>query len=409
LSSRFLRLETKDVETSGLAAGLTGIALAHVALERVFPAAGHTQRAEEAITESIERLGKETLGPDLYAGFAGVAWVIDQLAGNGEEEDGCSVIDDALAQYLDHAPWTETYDLISGLVGIGIYALDRLPRKKAAALIDAVVGHLAETADHAPPHAHKRNGNGKARGRGHKELSWRSNPLWIPEQYRKNTMDWNLGLAHGVPAVIAFLGRVCASPCSARTRHKARTLLDGAVAWVLAEELPRDSVGCFANGFLDAKPEEGTHAARLAWCYGDPGVAACLLVAADAVGEKSWKRAAVRTALRAAARSEKTSQVRDAGICHGATGVAHAFHRMYLASGEEELATAARLWFKRALAMQTERGGFAGFKSWEPTANGKLALQPTTGFLTGAAGVALALSAAVTEGATPWDRVLSLP
>jgi hypothetical protein len=82
---------------------------------------------------------------------------------------------------------------------------------------------------------------------------------------------------------------------------------------------------------------------------------------------------------------------------------------MYLASGEEELATAARLWFKRALAMQTERGGFAGFKSWEPTANGKLALQPTTGFLTGAAGVALALSAAVTEGATPWDRVLSLP
>ena len=41
--------------------------------------------------------------------------------------------------------------------------------------------------------------------------------------------------------------------------------------------------------------------------------------------------------------------------------------------------------------------------------NGKLALQPTTGFLTGAAGVALALSAAVTEGATPWDRVLSLP
>jgi hypothetical protein len=46
---------------------------------------------------------------------------------------------------------------------------------------------------------------------------------------------YNLGLAHGVPGVIAFLGKVCAVGVAC---DKARPLLDGAVHWLLEQEGP---------------------------------------------------------------------------------------------------------------------------------------------------------------------------
>ena len=41
--------------------------------------------------------------------------------------------------------------------------------------------------------------------------------------------------------------------------------------------------------------------ARSAWCYGDPGVAVALLLAARDVDEPGWELAATELALRAAA------------------------------------------------------------------------------------------------------------
>ncbi len=401
LSTRYLRLRPTDVAGASLADGLSGLALVHVALERVLPGKGHSERAQGALEASIGRLGKETFGPDLYGGFTGIAWVIDHLAGTGEEDDGCSVIDDALAQYLAHTPWEENFDVISGLAGIGVYALDRMPRRAAAGLVDAIVGHLAATAARRPPTA-------KRGRRGRRVLAWRSQREWVPEPYRAAQFDWNLGLAHGVPGVIGFLGRVCGSACSARTRRKARALLDGAVAWLLAQELPPGAVSRFGSGFDDATDTKGAHASRLAWCYGDPGISAALLLAARETGERSWRRAAVRIALDAAARSESTAAVTDAGLCHGGAGLAHIFHRLYRASGEEALAAAARRWFARALGMRTKRGGFAGFSSLV-TVGDALEHRASPGFLTGAGGVTLALCAALTGDDAAWSRVLMLP
>jgi hypothetical protein len=213
-------------------------------------------------------------------------------------------------------------------------------------------------------------------------------------------------MAHGVPGVVALLGRVVGADVDAETRRRARALLGKAVAWLLAQELPRGAAGRFGEAVgpgIDPEPS------RTAWCYGDLGVAAALLVAARGAKERAWERVAVRIGLAAAARPAAHSGVLDAGLCHGAAGVAHVFHRLFLTTSEPRFADAARFWFARTLAMQGEHRGFAGFAAYEHGADGKFRWARDPGFLTGAAGVTLALAAAVAEDADPaWDRVLLL-
>ena len=92
----------------------------------------------------------------------------------------------------------------------------------------------------------------------------------------------------------------------------------------------------------------------------------------------------------------------DAGFCHGSAGLAHLFNRMYQATREPKLADAALLWLEHTLE-QCER------------AEGELTVRPGrarrhvpwngAGLLEGAAGVALALLAAVTPIEPVWDRM----
>src|SRR5262249_34331610 len=153
---------------------------------------------------------------------------------------------------------------------------------------------------------------------------------------------YNLGLAHGVPGVLGLLGRVCATGVA---RGKARSLLDGAVRWLLDQDGP----GSFPYW---AAPGAAGDTARLAWGYGDPGVAAALAGAAGRVADRAGDAAARGLARRAAERPSEESGVKDAGLCHGSAGLAHLFNRMFHATGEPRLAEAARSWFEQTLAMR---------------------------------------------------------
>ncbi|HEU5060714.1 MAG TPA: lanthionine synthetase LanC family protein, partial [Kofleriaceae bacterium] len=109
--------------------------------------------------------------------------------------------------------------------------------------------------------------------------------------------------------------------------------------------------------------------------------------AARALGSPAWEERALAIARRAAARPDGECGVVDAGLCHGAAGLAHVFNRLHQASGDPALAAAAERWFGRALAMDAPA---------EP------------GILVGSAGLALALLAATGEDEPDWDGFLLL-
>ena len=145
---------------------------------------------------------------------------------------------------------------------------------------------------------------------------------------------------------------------------------------------------------------------RLAWCYGDAGVATTLLLAARCTGNEDWERQALRIADLAARRSPAAARVRDASLCHGAAGLGHLFNRLYQATGMEELAEASRSWFRHTLEIRHAGKGLGGFFTWAPAQGHEVTWRLDRGFLTGAAGTALALLGAVSSVEPEWDRVM---
>ena len=298
-------------------------------------------------------------------------------------------IDEALYAYVGRTPWTGHYDLIGGLVGIGVYALERLPRPPAGAMLARVIDRLDELAEH------------NALG-----ITWFTSPELLPDQQRTHypTGYYNLGLAHGVPGVIGLLARAYAVGVAP---GKVGRLLSGAVAWSLAQQITPDGEG--AGGFPAwVAPGQTAPVARLAWCYGDPGVAVTLLAAARAAHVPAWEQAALAIARRAVHHARENSGVKDSCLCHGAAGLGHLFNRHYQATGDPQLGEAARGWFAQALTLRQPNVGIAGFCHWGTTASGALGWVDDPSLLNGAAGIALALLAATTPIEPAWDRLLLL-
>jgi hypothetical protein len=356
----------------------------HGYLAQAEPGQDHAALAGRYLRSAAAAVAEKPVTASLYSGLTGLGWAMAHLQGRLPDFDGegdAAEIDDALRCHLDRSPWPGDYDLIEGLVGFGVYALERLPRPGAVACLERVVGHLAETAERRP-----------------EGVTWWTNPAWLPPESRAKSPQghYNLGLAHGVPGVIALLGQACAAGVAVEV---ARPLLHGAVHWLLAHQLPK------GFSYL-VGPKGADQPARLAWCYGDPGVAAALLGAARALGESAWERQALAMARRAARRPRAQSGVVDAGLCHGAAGLGHLFNRMFQATGEPWLGEAARLWLEQVLALRRPGRGFGGYEAWLPGGDGAPGWVAEAGLLTGAAGIALALLAATVPVEPAWDRFL---
>ncbi|HEU4727821.1 MAG TPA: lanthionine synthetase LanC family protein, partial [Kofleriaceae bacterium] len=151
-------------------------------------------------------------------------------------------------------------------------------------------------------------------------------------------------------------------------------------------------------------PTQPEWTSRVAWCYGDLGVSVALLSAATATGRDDWREDAIELARESARRPPESSQVIDAGLCHGAAGVAHLFNRLAQATGDAELARAADAWFVRTLAMRRD-DAIAGFPRAQPK-DGAAGWEAVPDLLTGASGVALALHAAISAIEPAWDQLL---
>lgn len=379
----------RSATVASLSDGSAGLAVLFTYLAQTHTNRAYATQALAFLEQAMDTVATAPMEPALHSGFIGVGWAVAHLMGRlvaPGEADPNTAIDEFLLDHVSHTPWSNHYDLISGLVGFGVYALERLPDPVAVRCLEEIITRLAELAE--------------ATDEG---LTWLTPAYLLPEWQHQHFPHgyYNLGLAHGIPGIIALLGHVYTAGVAV---NQARRLLDGAVPWLLAHQIEEPAGSGFAYWHT---PENKPSLARLAWCYGDPGVAAALLLAARAVGEPAWQQAALTIARRAARRPPAQSGVVDAGLCHGAAGLGHLFNRMYQASGDPVLGEAARYWLEYTLELRRPSQGIAGYFAWSAKDS---AWQADPGLLTGAAGVALALVAAsggplgALEPA--WDRSL---
>lgn len=364
-------------DPASLPGGDAGIAVFHAYLARAGDEAARAA-ADAALERAMDAVTDQVMPAWLHGGFAGVAWAVEHLwrpADGDDGDDANEEIDAALGDHIAQGG-PEAYDLISGLCGLAVYALERGPR--GAALLDAIVAELARRARPAEPGLRL----------------WTPPDELIPETRAHHPEGYyNLGVAHGVPAAIGVLGSV--------RGEGARRLRVGLTDWV------RSTRHAAADGSLypytidarDARPNQGC---RAAWCYGDPGIAAALLRGARAAGDAELEAMALEAGLASATRATDDAGVVDAGLCHGAAGLLHVFNRLWQATGDETFRAAALRWAEHTLALRGE--GVGGYRSFNPMAETRWEDDP--GLLTGAAGIGLALLAATTDVEPRWDIIL---
>jgi lantibiotic modifying enzyme len=381
----------QGVEGPSLSGGLAGLALLFAELERGRPRNGHRDEAERLILEAASALEEQPLPPWLYGGFSGIAWSIARLGRLGVSSiEDMEEIDEVLLGLVSQRPWDADYDLIVGLVGLGVYALERMPRPAAVRCLEEIVARLRERSIRVEP-----------------GLAWWTPPEHlVPEQratYREGY--FNLGAAHGVPAVVALLALISRAGVA---EGRARELATDGARWLLANMLP-DSPG--ARFPMCIAPGMPLQAARSAWCYGDPGVALCLLVAARAMSDRALEQKVLEIAREAARRPEEHTGVQDGNLCHGTAGLGHLYNRLYQATREPLFREAATSWFTRTLELRRPGEGVGGYRSWyllpgqesRPGEEKKFGWVSDGTLLNGAAGIALALLAACHPFPPTWD------
>ena len=175
-----------ESEGASLAGGRAGAALLDAYLAWAELDEQAFDRAVAGIEASLEAAYAAPLA-SLYSGLAGVGWTLDHLSGtfvDVDEDDPCEMIDEALEGLLHQSPWEDTYDLIDGSVGFGVYALERLPRPAATRVLRQIVKLLDRSAERVPD-----------------GITWFTPPqlLWLPETRAEFPNGYyNVGVAHGI-------------------------------------------------------------------------------------------------------------------------------------------------------------------------------------------------------------------
>lgn len=378
-----------------LSGGKAGQALFYERLGEFLGDDSATDRGLALLDEAIELMASSSLSAGLFGGFTGVGWAYEHLLAGSDggdersEPEESSEIDDVLFDYVEPSPWGGSFDLVRGLAGYGVYALEALPRRGAIALLERLVLRLEELA------VHDESG-----------LAWFTAPPLVPLHRREEYPDgyFDTGVAHGIPGLLTML---TGSGLHGIAEERCRTLVDGAVRWLLEHRLT-DSRHREFPPFV--APQARKDRGRAAWCYGAPGVAAALGAVALAFDRRELLDEAVEIAYRTWTRPAETSQTRDAGLCHGAAGLGHIYNRLFQASGDERMLEIARSWFERALGLRVPGLRVAGFASLEPRpdGSGRVDWVEDGSLMSGAAGVGLAMLAALDDREPTWDRALAL-
>jgi hypothetical protein len=382
-----------DHENVSLSTGIAGVALFHA--HHAWFAGGDEamDRAVSLVQRCASVAAEGSLAATLHGGWLSIAWLVEHVfrALLAQAEDLNADADAEVLAVID-VDEPLPYELMYGLAGAGVYALAR-PAGSAAAerILPCILDQLDRQAQ-----------------AGDGGITWFTPPAHLvgdmPEVAPRGL--YNTGYAHGLGGLLEFLTRAARHPSVA---SRARPLVRGLARWLLSKRLAGPFA--FAAWSGDGVRPYGRNE-RLAWCYGDLPLALALVDAGAVLGDADIEKQGLDVAL-ACASPDRRADLVDIGLCHGATGVAHMFHRLYQRTGAAALGAAARRYFAIALDEFYVPGeGTGGVRAYLWPAARELGLPgpwvPMSGLLLGAAGVGLTLMTALRSDLPAWDAPMLL-
>jgi class I lanthipeptide synthase len=391
-------------QPSAVAQGDAGLAILFSYLDGCYGDEGWDEMAHEALARAVAPVQDGSdVGPGLFTGLSGIGiagWlaarqgtryqqllrsldiaVADEAAGLTERVAGAR---DGLA--------VSTFDVISGLSGIGAYLLCRRDSDVARRALERVLAALI----------------GLAREPEVGELpAWFTPPEWLADNelarlYPHGNM--NCGLAHGIPGPVALMA------LASRDAVAVDGLDDGlgTLATWLVEHRVQDDWGVnwptVVPVGLDGRPAPRcSDPSRAAWCYGSPGVARALWLAGAATARADLCALAVEAMEAVYRRPLGERRIDSPTFCHGVAGLLQITLRFLHDTGRPRFRDEAETLVDQIVGSY-EPDSILGFRSFEP--GGGRVDQP--GLLDGAPGVVMVLLAAATDTEPTWDRLFVL-
>ncbi len=384
-----LNLNNLDVQL-GVLSGASGVSLFLFYYYKISNQERYHKIAEDILMCCINAINEGNVHPTYCSGLSGLGWVFNHV-----KEVGILEVDDELLTDLDGYLFEamleftreKNYDFLHGAIGCGFYFLKRYEATPNEKLKGRYQEYLMSLIDELDRFSEKENGFTK----------------WSSVVETDTCLEgYNLSLSHGISSIVNFFARLYVY---ADFKSKVESMLRGGINYILCHASDDIStVSIYPNYVCENK--EITWNSRVAWCYGDLGIALSLWHASKALADSNLKNYSLelfqKTAKRVATESHMAT---DACVCHGSFGNAQIFNYMYRQTKQKEFKVAAEFWIKDGLDRAIHPDGYANFKTWnglDKQWKNELSL------LEGISGIGLVIMSYLSEGLSDWDECLMI-
>lgn len=329
---------------------------------------------------------QETKHQTLAEGYPGIGVVFQYMAGNGlvDSDDGfLQIIEDIAIASGNYQLELGNLDLLYGATGIVYYLL--LQKNRSVAAQNFIAEYILYLSSN--------------------KLRINGGTAWEDYYYRirEGKVGINMGLAHGMPAILKALVRICQTMQLPEDSEVPALIKDACIFLLHAKNKQQHAVSQYGSYWVPGQQED--EVSRLGWCYGDLTLGYILYQAGLTINDEKIKEEGLRIVHRTTSRTEpRLTQVADAGLCHGSAGIAHVYNRMWHYTQDSVFKKAADFWIQKTLDFACHQDGVAGYKRYNPKEE---SMEDEYGFLEGGAGIGLALLSYIT-GDCSWDYCLML-
>lgn len=373
----------------GLYSGLMGIAIFNFEYYRYSQDKLFYEVACNQIDYVLQHIDK-VRGATFCNGLAGIGWGLLYLNENkliDIKDDGFfEALDKYLfnycAKYIKHENW----DFMHGALGIVFYYLKRLSNSyvdRIVNYVNHVVSEVIKLGDEINKY----------------QIAFSTTSIFG----RQDTYAPNISLCHGMASILIMFSKVFEHNVPVKN---IRDFMEKTYNYIVAQRnLDYNSIGSmFPLQCLSYNKED--RKSRLAWCYGDLGIANAIYYYGNCIKDKSIIDFSLEIMLNTTQRRTlEDTYVIDTCFCHGSSGVAHMYNSFYNKSKEVIFKEVANFWMKETLKNAKYEDGLAGYKTFSPPQHG--GWKNKVNILEGIAGNGLAMIAHTSDQFI-WDECFLL-
>lgn len=379
-------IETCVPTDGGLMGGAAGLAC----FSAYYAAYTGKQRFEMLAAELLELSLRPAAGSfpgySFCDGMAGIAWMIHHLKATQlpwlEVSGVFEFLDEAIYKAMMAEIRSGHFDYLHGALGMALYFLRDPQNENCRQVLSELIQELDNQAE--------KMSDGS--------MKW---PSML--DHENNHIGYNLSLSHGLASIIIIVSQIRQIGVEISVCDK---VIHGSMLYLDKQKLDTDKyLSCYPSWAIESS--QYLQHSRLAWCYGDPGIGLAYCEAGRSNPAAEFYQKGMDILEHSGKRREvEENLVRDAGICHGAAGLAMMYNYWYQKSARVEFREAAMHWLDVCLNMAFHTNGPAGYRAKRAKEFGDW--EDVHGLLEGVAGIGLVMLSFLSNEDPSWMKAFLL-